>query len=365
MNAMKKILALLMIVATGWMVSCNKDEAPTVAENKQTLENLANQMDEDMSVVVDEEGFNALVAFEACMNIHDPVGSPIKKKSLSTESNTLTLKDFYRMAMMPSTDGGFDFQSNVGTYEWNAGNQGWVITQNDPNDKIVFLFPNDGPEGTVNNVTLTIYDYQEVLISGEWDSWYNPTRVEADLYYQDELCIDLLFEASWNTTNGEPNSLFLELFLKPYTFTGSFDREGSDVSLEAILKLGKTRVISAGIDIGFDSAELDDVQDLAGYLQYRKVKLEGDLDIASLEALEGEPTVDQLNEYVNLTLYTYPDMYKMADVEFCYDETNERIDIRLVFTDGSTVPASEYLDSIREVIEQKMQEIQQEFPRPR
>ncbi|MGC9471979.1 MAG: hypothetical protein ACP5D1_10585 [Bacteroidales bacterium] len=362
---MKKILALLIIVATGWMVSCNKDEAPTVAENKQTLENLATQMDEDMSVVVDEEGFNALVAFDACMSIHDPVGAPEVKKSLTAESNTLTLKDFYRMAMMPSIDPGFDFQSKVGTYEWNAGNQGWVITQNDPNDKIVFLFPNNGPQGTVNNVTLTIYDFQEVMITDEYGSWYNPTRVEADLYYEDVLYLDLLFEASWNTDNGEPNSLFLELFLKPYTFTGSFNRDGSDVSLEAILKLGKTRVVSAGIDVGFDSAELDNVQDLAGYLQYRKVKLEGDLDIASLEGIEGEPTVDQLNEYVDLTLYTYPDMYKMADVEFYYDETNQRIDIQLVFTDGTTVPASEYLDSVMEVIEQRMQEIQQEFTQPR
>ncbi len=51
---------------------------------------------------------------------------------------------------------------------------------------------------------------------------YNPTEIQASLKIDGIKYLGIRFEATWNTSNGEPKNLTLRLFLKPFTFRGDF-----------------------------------------------------------------------------------------------------------------------------------------------
>ncbi len=355
----KKLLSILVILAFMFALSCEKEEEPTVEENMTTLDELATLVDEDMEMAFEGEALDVMTCLGNLMEISDTLGFslPLKKSAEAT----ITFRNYYNAWIPLPDDGPFDFQRKVGTYTWNAEHQGWVIHQNDPNDKIIIIFPSAGHLSTTNDVTLTFYAFEQVEITEVdpiWgtETWYEPSKIKADLYLDNDKLIDIDFVATWDQSNGEPTGMEIELYIKPFTFSGGFSVEGTTISINAALNRDDTKIVSGDITITFKTDSRENLAKIEGYLQYRIVKLDGEVDIAAIEELE-EPTVEQLNEYVNLTIYNYPGESKIADIELYLDE-NDEIDIQLKFTDGTTVPASDYFDAILEAIENRINEFE-------
>lgn len=347
----KKLLSILVILAFMFAISCEKDKEPTVEENKATLDDLATLVEEDINMVFEGEALDVMTCLGDLMEISDTLcfSLPLKK---SAEAN-ITFRNYYKAWIPLPDDGPFDFQQKVGTYTWNAEYQGWIILQNNPNDKIIIIFPSEGHLSTTNDVTLTFYAFEQVKIT---EGGYNPSRIDANLYLDSDKLIDLDFTASWALSSGDPISMDIELFIKPFTFSGGFSISGTTISVNASLDRDDSKIISGNITLTFKTDLLENLAKIEGYLQYRIVKLDGEVDIAAIEALE-EPTVEQLNEYVDLAIYNYPGGSKIADIELFLDEDDE-IDIRLVFADGTTALASDYFDDIKKIIEDKIEEFE-------
>ena len=355
----KKLLSILVILSFVFALSCEKDKEPTVEENKATLDDLATIAEEDINMVFEGEALDIFTGLGDLMEISDTLGFslPLKK---SAEAN-ITFRNYYKAWIPLPDDGPFDFQRKVGTYTWDAEHQGWVIQQNNPNDKIIIIFPSAGHLSTTNDVTLTFYAFEQVKITEVdplWGTeiWYEPSKIDADLYLDNDKLIDLDFIASWDLSSGDPTSMDIVLFIKPFTFSGGFSMSGTTISVNASLDKDESKIISGNITLTFKTDSLENLAKIEGYLQYRIVKLDGEVDIAAIEALE-EPTIEQLNEYVDLAIYNYPGGSKIADIELFLDEDDE-IDIRLVFTDGTTALASDYFDDIKKIIEDKIDEFE-------
>jgi hypothetical protein len=346
----KKLFSILVILAFIFALSCEKDEEPTVEENMATLDELATLVESDMDMVFDGEALDAFMTIGDLMEIDDTPGFSFKK----SKGTSICFSNFYKLGVMRSDDEPFVFQEHVGTYTWNAEYQGWVIQQNNPNDKIIIIFPSQGHLSSDNDVTLTFYDFQEVKITEVDQIWYEPSEIDADLYKNDTLLIDLDFSATWDQSNGNPTSMDIELFIKPFTLSGGFAIQGTAVSINASLDRDEEKIVSGDLTLTFKTNSLEDIAKIEGYLQYRPIKVEGEIDIAAIEELE-DPTIEQLNEYVDLAIYNYPGGSKIADIELYLDE-NKEIDIRLVFTDETTVPASDYFDDILQAVEDRIEE---------
>jgi len=356
----KRIFALTLMVSFIGFISCQKDKNDSevsVQDSKSILENLPKQMQEDINAVYDENGWMAANAFISLMSIDDPVfGDPVNKKSTRDK---LTLDKFLKMSMLKGSDP-LVFDDYVGTYTWNPANQGWVIVQNDPSDKIIFKFPLDGPQGTNNNVTLTLNDYQDVEITetNEYftDVYYEPTLISADLSVDGTKYLELNFSASWDLSTGEPTNFDASLFVKPYTLSLTMGQESNAFQVEFIMKEGDNRICSVGMDVTASGNDVLTPETFSGYVQYHQVKIEGDVNLAAIEELETEPTVDFLNTNVDLAFYNYPENSKFADVEFVENASTGGMGINILFTDGTSMDGMEFINSMLAVMDEYMPE---------
>ncbi len=336
-------------------ISCQKDKHETskitLEQSKQNVDNLATDLQNDLSAVYDENGWQAMSAFIDLMSVDDPVfrETPLKKST----SGKLTLKSLINPKNLKGTQHHVIFADYVGTYTWNAENQGWVWVQNVPGDRVIFIFPSEGPGGTDNNVTLTIYDYQEVPVTltneyGSSTSWM-PVSLHADLVMEDTKYLELTFSASWNPADASPENLDIALFVKPYDLTITMDRAGNTASGEIILMQDDTRICSAGGDVTFGLTNPGEPVTFSGYIQYREVKLAGDVNIAAFQSMEGEPDAASLNENVDVALYNYPDGAKFADVEF--KDTTDGMGFDIIYTDGTVVDGLQFLNELMTTME--------------
>ncbi len=356
-----RIFTVALMISFIGFISCQKDKDDSnvsVKESKTILENLPNQMKEDINAVYDESGWVAANAFVSLMAIDDPVfGNTVQKKSTRDK---LTLDKVLKMSMLKGSDP-LVFTDYVGTYTWNPVNQGWMIVQNDPSDKVIFKFPLDGPQGTNNNVTLTLSDYQEVEITetNEYftDVYYEPTLISADLSVDGTKYLELNFSASWDLSTGEPTNFDASLFVKPYTLSLTMGQESNAFQVEFIMKEGDSRICSVGMDVTASGSDILTPETFSGYVQYRQVKLEGDVNLAALEGLETQPTVDFLNSNVDLAFYNYPEDSKFADVEFKEDTETGGMGINILFTDGTTMDGMEFINNLMAAMDEYMGEI--------
>ncbi|HYW94104.1 MAG TPA: hypothetical protein VE870_00800 [Bacteroidales bacterium] len=356
----RRFIALALMVSFVGFISCKKDNnndtvKVPVQESKDNLNSLAADMQKDMNAVYEENGWMAANTFVSLMSIEDPVfnGNIVKKST----GKKLTLKSFMHLENLKRSGDHVVFADYVGTYTWNAANQGWDISQNAPSDKIVFNFPLESAQSVNNNVSLTVYDYQEVEITetdeyGTWTYW-EPSAAHADLVVNDTKYLELNYTAAWNASSGDPQNVSVSLFVKPYTLSLSMSQESNTGSAEFILEEGDVRICSVGGDVTLN-AETFDVQTITGYVQYRDIKLAGDLNVAAIDALETDPTADFLNTNVDLAFYNYPEDSKFADINF-NDNGPDGLGIDIAFTDGTTIDGYQFVNDLMATLDSYVQ----------
>jgi hypothetical protein len=364
---MKKIIAMMLMMASVFFISCSDDsgiEPLSKEEAQEVISNLPTEIGTQMAGLAETEG---IAVMEILMNMPFPFEDDAKKSSkdgsVLFNLNKYLLPQTYMDKNFTSAtkmeDPNFDFNTYKGTYTYhNTPFEYWEIVPG--GDKIVLNFPSDTANMDVNDAILTIYSYTETLITepdGDFTyKYYNPTSMHVDLFVGSVELVDVNFTAEWTATGdnaGQPTSLDAVVYLLPFEFSGNFDINGSSAEADFSITYNGGVIVGAGIDGTFETAELENPINLAGYIQFMDVKVKADVDIKDIETLmdgmyeetvvytDPQDFIDDLNE--EFTAAIYVDGAKAADIEVALNMQAigevRPFDIVFVFEDGTTQSA--------------------------
>lgn len=362
MKNMKKLFTMMLMIASVLFFACSDDEDETLSPEEAKAE--MEQLSSDMSMYTNEmetsEGMEALNALMA---------KPYPFTDVKSNSYSGVLKDIHKFVLpknylkLESKEKGvaeedrFNFELWVGTYDWDAVHEMWVPDFGNPSDKIIVNFPTEG--STTNNATLTIHNYTDVEITDGVYTWYEPTKIEADLYIGDIKVVDISMNASWATsgeTVGEPSSIDASVYLIPFEFTADFSHSSTSASVDVTINYEESQIFSAGLSAAFETSDMDETpSNVSGYIQLLKVKVDASIDAKDIEEIfeemeaETSPytTPEEIVAAINAEIDAYVtiDGVKAADIELAINETTGEIDVLFVYSDGSSESAIPYFES--------------------
>ncbi|MCK5028477.1 MAG: hypothetical protein KAR57_02505 [Bacteroidales bacterium] len=368
---MKKLIAMMLMLTMVFFIACDKDEdnnEMSPADAKVALEELNTDMSGYFDEMLNAEGVKAM---EALMELPlDPFSGKKSNEPSAVLLNMqkLILPSNYERTKIALETGLFDFDSNVGTYTWNATYEKWDVAHGVPSYKIIINFPTEN--STTNDATITISSYDETNIGED----YYPTELAADLTIDNIEYVNIDFSASWKT-GGEPEILSVEIYLNPFTFGGSFSNIGTTASVNFDIDYEEILIFAAGVGATFETTNWDNPPlNINGYIQLLNVKVEVDVNFENIAQIiqdveNGTSTatdLDELAEAINAEIdaYVSVDGVKAVDIEFEFDrifsdysipideEIGLYININFVFSDGSIAPAYPYFEDFATDIEE-------------
>jgi len=360
MKNMKKLIAMMLMMASVFFIACEDDGESTLSpeQAKTELNNLETDMSGYLEEMVNSKGMEAI---EVLMAMPDPFAGAKANVKTSVIPN---IHKFLLPVNPEKTKSvyegvGFDFDTYKGyKYVYTTTPYEYFDPQPIDEDIIIIEFPTEG--STTNDAALTIHNYEEEVIN-EVDEWgyqysdYYPTAILADLYINEIKIVEIDLDAEWDTS-GEPSSFDISVYLTPFTFSGSFDHTATAASIDFDIKYNTEQIFAAGVNATFESSELDEPLTVGGYVQLLNVKVEATVDVQGIDAiftaLENQTspytTIDELAAAINdeIDAVVLVDGVKAADIEILYDETNaeEPVTIVFVFSDGTTEPALPYFE---------------------
>lgn len=366
MKTLKRFLLLSLIAGVTFLASCEKDDEVdkmSYEEGKQALENMDAQMASDLDAMTNSEGMAAIATLQG---MPDPFASATKRnKETQVVSNIRSfLLPGIDKERLKSTEGAsFDFSGHTGTYTWIDSLQRWEIIPGDPSDKIIINFPADSTNMDNNNATLTLHEYQEDTIPGDFIDDYYPTRILADLTIDGTKYMGLDVTAVWNEY-GEPVDFGVSVFLKPFTFTASMTNEETAASIDLSIDYDGDEIFSTGMNATFMTDSMQNPKVIEGYLQYRTVRIDALVNAENITAMIEEmqsgqtsytdqEIFDQINSEIDA--YISSDGEKIADIKVgtvTNPETSQQeIGVLLVFGDGTEENAQPYFDNFSQKLE--------------
>jgi hypothetical protein len=359
MKTIKRFLLFGIIVSMAVFTACEKDETEELSyeEGKEALNNLDSQMASDLDMMAESEGMAAIGTLNG---MEDPFTSG------KSNANTAVIKNIAKFALpiqkqkeLKSTASvAFNFDDWVGTYTWDNSVERWDIDWGNPSDQIVIIFPADSTNMADNNATLVIYDYEEVAVTTDGYTEYLPTKLEADLSIDGTKYVDVNMTGQWDD-QGEPTSLDMSVFLKPFTFSGQLSSSSSDASIDLAIDYNDEQIFSTGLSATY-SGTMEEPDVIDGYIQYRKIKVEANINAGNLNQLfedleSGESqydTVEKIEDAINdeIDAKILSDGKKVATIEIRLDE-QEGYMVVLVFNDGTEENAEPYFDNFSSNLE--------------
>lgn len=360
MKSLRKILFLGIIASLAVFTACEKEEEDNLSyeEGKEVLNNLDSQMASDIEMMSESEGMTAIATLNG---MSDPFTQTKSNKSYSILENienfALPVENPTQLKSLSSTEP-FNFSEHTGTYTWIDSLERWKIDPTTPSDKIVINFPADSTNMDDNNATLTIHNYVETEVS---TGTYEPTLLMADLTINDTKYVEIDMEAAYNNA-GEPSSLDLNVFLKPFTFNGSMTSSTDQASVDFAINYNDEQIFSTGLSATYTDQTMEEPKVIDGYIQYRNVKIEANINaenlIALMEDLQSDnpsyETMDEIVDAINkeIDAKVLSDGNKVADIEVRYSEEIQDFTLVLVFNDGTEENAEEYFDNFSTRLEE-------------
>ena len=345
---MKKISLFLILGGTLAFTSCDKeDDQPdvnddaeiTAAEAKVALSGTSDSMKGDIVSLTQSEGVDAVFDL---LGLFSEGFFQEEGRVLSKEEGKFLIREKARIArnfMIPKSartleeDGGFNFAEAKGVYEWNAETEAFDFEGG--GDAVIVRFPTEG--STTNNAVLRLTGYEEVLIENEMERYFAPSRIAADLSVNEEELIKLLLEIDWSS-KGEPENAYISLFVKPFTFTASFDDgEAASSELEASIDKGSESIAAVAVKVDYTSAEKEHLKLIDGFVSYLTLKIDGDIDVEALDASEDSDP----NDYIHLSLFSSDK--KLGIIIFVKEEVEDGLE--------DWVPYVQYNDESTEKLE--------------
>jgi hypothetical protein len=374
MQKLKKLMAMMLMLASIFFIACDEDEKEeevinplTVAEAQQEFTQLGAEMSGMIADMEEVQGIDVLMMMT---NLPDPF-SALNKSAANTNvinnikkfvlPNTIFTKEKSNLAEV-----GFDFEFFKGIYTYVHSpipHWEWV----DDADQIEINFPSDEANMTTNNAKITLSGYSEVTISEYdeyWDEYYYyfmPNDIEASLELNSVEILSLDMSATWVTTGdaaGEPTALNVDVYLLPFDFHIDFTHAGTAVDANAWIKNSGAEIFSVGLDAVFASADMDDPPlTIGGYIQLFDVRFDIDVNftgfMAILEGMDSETPMytspEALEIAINATLDASVSVGGVEAADIVIDvitlnptESELPVDVLFVYNDGTSESAIPY-----------------------
>lgn len=247
----KKSLLLIGSALVVAFSSCKKDDENlpfnklSVEENKALVETSAIEAAQTFDAMKDHDVIDAMVSLGTNLDASDPLSAkPTKKSKVTQTVNTIAgiesgeagIRDVFAVLAAPVEFTSDDpesiqdvWEELVGTYTWNFVEESWDYEANA--DAIVFLFPST-TDGTTNNATLTIKDYEGVVIASPIDEEYEgdlPVSLNLDLKIDGSVVLTYTFAVEYND-DGIPSSIASDLTMSPYKFSVDVTNNDEEIS---------------------------------------------------------------------------------------------------------------------------------------
>ncbi|SHJ51413.1 hypothetical protein SAMN04488028_101360 [Reichenbachiella agariperforans] len=352
---MKKFLyplvAVLLIAS-----ACTEEEKSgdlSQEEAQAVITNMSQDMESDVIDMVESEGVEAVMSMadflletdesvEFMRQGQSPVDvtamiSDIKGLGKAFAPKARRLKD-----VSPEEEEDFSFEESLGIYVWND-TEGYFEIEDETVDFIEFRFPAEG--STTNNASLFVYDLQQ--------SEEELSAIDAALKIDNEVVASVDLEIEYGQVFAA-NKISLDLFLKPFTYKVDVD-DSAEKSSSVSVSIAKDDEVLTYVDLSVDfksSLKLEATK-VDGAIGYRTVEIKGDIDLAGIEAAEGE----RINDYIDVKLYAEGSF--VGDLELDIT-TDEEIDIFVVYSDGTSESLLDLLAPVFDEIEDILVETSEE-----
>ncbi|HAN19850.1 MAG: hypothetical protein A2X13_12780 [Bacteroidetes bacterium GWC2_33_15] len=365
MKNTKKLFAMMLMVLSVFFFACSDDEKePLSPESAKTaLNNMDDEMVADMDEMLNSDGFKAMQALNS-------MDDPFAVYESNTRTSVLPNIEEYLIPFIKTNKtksayevNEFVFSEWTGTYTWD-NEQGLWNPSDIQTDRIILIFPSDTNNMGVNDATLTIYNYEEQLFVDDYDEYYQPTAISADLYIGSLKLAEITLSATW-ATDGSPEDLDISVYLNPFTFSGNLAMGETSAEANFSILLNTTKIFSVGVDATFTDATKETPKKISGYVQYREIKVSASVNVSNIITIIQEieagtspyTTTEELIGAINdeIDAKITKDGALVADIELEYDSASESdfpVTVVLVFSDGSSEPAQPYFEDFVASIEE-------------
>lgn len=379
---MKKLLSMMLMLALVLFYACDEDEGDTATLTPDVAKQEMQDLSTDMTTLLsDMQNSQGMAAMEALMILPDPFAGMTKADSKTSLVPTIykyMLPRNYKTATKSTAEYGlFDFDAYKGyKYVYTTTPYEYFDPQPIDQDIIIIEFPTEG--STTNDATLTITNYTEAEIYDGYDTWYNPTALDADLKVNDVELVSIDMTATWETTGefaGEPKTLDVDVYVIPFTFHFDFNHQSTSAAVNGWIEYDGAKVFSVGLTANFATTDFDETpEEISGYVQLYDVKFNATVQAADLEVLmEGQetdpPAITDIEEFeVAFNALIVADVEvngaKAADISADFTTTatqyslpisqEDGIYVNIIFTysDGSSESALPYFASFMAAIDE-------------
>jgi hypothetical protein len=327
--------------------SCNDDDEKgsqlSKGDAKAEIATFNSEATKDLQDLADADGVKAMQDFFDLTAIDEPLDGRLASDKNKFRAFLRDKGREFRSVFIPaSTDKGringeqpFDFEGNIGTYEWDEELQQFTFADN--GSAIEILFPTEG--STTNNAKLQITAYEEVFVDDEFGGYYEPTLINASLFVNNVKKAGLDLSIDYDAL-GFPVTADVEVMVTPFTATLSFDVSNSTSSTIAFSMLkDQSTLVATNVTVKYaDSSKSEEsLTAIEGFVQFKNLKVQGSIDV---EGANGEEV--DFNDFVKAALYA--DNTKIGDIVFVTE--NEQ-----------AIPYVKYADGTQEKLEVVLQPV--------
>lgn len=343
LDKLLSLLAIALIVLTG----CQNDEEDqavdvTTEEAKEMIDDSGNSLSTDVVSLVESEGVSELVKLVDLLDEHSVIYGRTSSKWTKERLNAI-IQSFING---PSARVGMETPTSLeeikGLYTWNPEIGDFDVEES---DIFIVRFPAEGSE--INNAKFKINALEYQIIDGVDWRITTPSMINCYLMVDEITYVELTYDVKWNE-NGNPQEADINLLLAPFRFEIDFvDVFATATSLLTSVSIDDEVIVSIDVDVTYESAGKDDFYLVEGSVQYRDLKIIGDIDLRNIEE-SADP-----NDYINLTLNSKDD--KLGDIVFLLQENGDGFQEYIpyvAYSDGTTQNLEEILTPVFNEIEE-------------
>lgn len=348
---MKKLLILVVPILFLLGGCSNEDEPGTGVGSEEAsamIHSTTSQVSGDITDLAESEGVLSLVHLLDLLEGSSVVNGRTNQQKWTNERIKIIAKYFINGPAARVGANNENSLANIsGLYEWNFETNDFDYAES---DFFIVRFPTEG--SSTNNAEFKISALEMVTLTDE-DGYEEelPSLLDAYLKVDEVILASLSLDVDW-TESALPEKVEVSLYLAPFEFTIGFDGTFElNSSLLVSAKKNDEVITAIDVDVQFQSSEKIIPALITGNVQYRQLKIDGNIDLNAI-GLDADP-----NDFINLALYSGDD--KIGDIVFVLEEVEPGYNDYVAYVqyaDGTLENLEELLEPVFAEIESLLED---------
>lgn len=348
---MKKLL-ILVVPILFLLGSCSNEDEPGAGigseEASAMIHSTTSQVSGDITDLAESEGVLSLVHLLDLLEGSSVVNGRTNQQKWTNERIKIIAQYFIKGPAARVGANNENSLANIsGLYEWNFETNDFDYAES---DFFIVRFPTEG--SSTNNAEFKISALEMVTLTDE-DGYEEelPSLLDAYLKVDEVTLASLSLDVDW-TESALPEKAEVSLYLAPFEFTIGFDGTFElNSSLLVSAKKNDEIITAIDVDVQFQSSEKIIPALITGNVQYRQLKIDGNIDLNAI-GLDADP-----NDFINLALYSGDD--KIGDIVFVLEEVEPGYNDYVAYVqyaDGTLENLEELLEPVFSEIESLLED---------